>query len=273
MSAAAAARLVDPAGLPYHPPDEPTIQIADLESVWQMDVTVEWLVDGMIPRGSVNLISAESGTGKTWLAYALAGAVAHGVSFIERTVHQAPVLYLDGENPLAVVKRNLLDLGIKETPELKVWAGWTKEDPPAPDDPRIISFARESKPLLIWDSLVEFAGCDEQSAFEIRGFMRKFRHLAHDGATVIVLHHTGKSKGSKQYRGSSDIKASVDMGYVVTGSTRGGKLTGSQWTRSNPALLPDRSLGWSSGNDVGLSRLMCQNRLLNPIRSMYCDVL
>jgi archaellum biogenesis ATPase FlaH len=221
---AAPVRLVDPAGHPYAALNEPTLQIGDLPSVWQMDAKEEWLVDGMIPRRSVNLISAESGTGKTWLAYALAGAVAHGASFIGQKVQQTPVLYLDGENPLRVVQRNLRDLGIKETPELNIWAGWNVESPPAPDDPRIISFAREFQPLLIWDSLVEFAKCDEQSSNEVRAFMKKFRHLAHDGATVIVLHHTGKSQGSKQYRGSSDIKASVDMAYVVTGSDKQGKL-------------------------------------------------
>jgi hypothetical protein len=224
MSAGAPAGIVDPSESPCVLAEERIPQVSDLPSVWKMEANVEWLVDGLIPRGSVNLISAESGTGKTWLAYAIAGAVANGTPFIGRAVHRTRVLYLDGENPLAVVKRNLADLGIAETPDLQVWAGWNVETPPGPDDPRIISFARESKPLLIWDSLVEFAGCDEQSANEVRAFMRKFRHLTNQGATVIVLHHTGKSSGSKQYRGSSDIKASVDMAYVVTGTTRYGKL-------------------------------------------------
>jgi hypothetical protein len=231
VSAAASAVIVDPAGHPLVPEEGRIAKISDLESVWQKDATVEWLIAGLIPRASVNLISAESGTGKTWLAYGLAGAVAHGTTFLGRTVQRTPVLYLDGENPLAVVKRNLTDLGIPETPDLHVWAGWNVESPPGPDDPRIISFVREHAPLLIWDSLVEFAGCDEQSATEIRRFMRKFRYLAHLGATVIILHHTGKSKGSHEYRGSSDIKASVDMAYVVTGRPDHGKL---HWLTMKP---------------------------------------
>jgi hypothetical protein len=194
--------------------------------VWGLDSRIEWLVEGMIPRSSVNLISAESGTGKTWLAHAIAGAVARGPGgFIGRTVDRAtPVLYLDGENPLYVVKRNLAHLGIGETDNLRVWGGWNEEPPPGPDDPRITRFAGAEKPLLIWDSLVEFADCDEQSSTEMRDFMKKFRSLAHLGATVIVLHHTGKSKSSQEYRGSSDIKASVDMAYVLTGQPRHGKL-------------------------------------------------
>ena len=45
--------------------------------------------------------------------------------------------------------------------------------------------------------------------------MRQFRRLANLGATVIVLHHTGKAETSKQYRGSSDIKAAVDTAYLL----------------------------------------------------------
>lgn len=224
MSAVAApAVLVDPAGQPYAVAEQRVV-ISELPSVWQMEAKVDWLVEGIIPRGSVVLFSADSGTGKTWLAHAIGGAVAGGESFIERKVQQTPVLYLDGENPLFVVKRNLSDLGIQETPDFHVWAGWNVEPPPGPDDPRIIDFVRQYKPLLIWDSLVEFNPGDEQSSTEVRLFMKFFRRLAHEGATIIVLHHTGKSRSSEEYRGSSDIKASVDVAYLVTGKTLNGKV-------------------------------------------------
>jgi hypothetical protein len=36
------------------------------------------------------------------------------------------------------------------------------------------------------------------------------------GATVVLLHHTGKSETSREYRGSSDYKASIDIGYKLT---------------------------------------------------------
>jgi predicted peptidase len=37
---------------------------------------------------------------------------------------------------------------------------------------------------------------------------------------VLILHHTGKSETSKLYRGSSDIKAAVDIAYVLTRDTQ-----------------------------------------------------
>ena len=52
--------------------------------------------------------------------------------------------------------------------------------------------------------------------------MGHFRTLAKLGATVVILHHTGKAPTSKEYRGSSDIKAAVDTAYLLE---RGGENT------------------------------------------------
>lgn len=203
--------------------------IAQLPSIWDLEDEIEWLIENMIAARSITLLSADSGTGKTWLAYAIAGAVASGTEFIGQRVTKCPVLYLDGENPPAIPRRNLRELGIKRTQDLQVWGGWVKwdgklEPPPGPDDPRIMQYVDREPPLLIWDSLVEFHPGDEQSATETRSFMSKFRHLANRRATVLLLHHTGKGENTKQYRGSSDIKAAVDTAYVLTGKPQGGKL-------------------------------------------------
>jgi hypothetical protein len=45
--------------------------------------------------------------------------------------------------------------------------------------------------------------------------MQAFRRLADLGATIVVIHHSGKGESSKDYRGSSDIKASIDVGYTL----------------------------------------------------------
>ena len=114
---------------------------------------------------------------------------------------------------------------IEETDALKVWGGWNEQPPQGPDNDLLVEFARTKRGVIIYDSLVEFHTGDEQSSTETRRFMRKFRRLAHCGATVIVLHHTGKSAGAQQYRGSSDIKAAVDTAYSLKKvSEKGGKL-------------------------------------------------
>ena len=160
--------LLEPKAAPAHPAEyveaAPAIEAApagpvrhwDLPSVWGLTARIEWLIADMLPLGGVTLLSAASGTGKTWLAYAIAGAVARGREFLGRKVCQRPVCYLDGENPLAIVKRNLRDLGISETPTLAVWGGWNDPGPPGPQHGDLLQFSATQKPLLIWDSLVEF---------------------------------------------------------------------------------------------------------------------
>jgi len=180
-----------------------------------LEQPIEWLIDGIIPLGGITLLSGESGGGKTWVAYAIAGAVAREEGFAGRSVKQRPVLYLDGENPLCVAKQRLFDLGIPETNSLQVWGGWVCDPPPGPDSAIIRDFVKQHRPLLIWDSLIDFHDGDEQSASETRRFMKHFRALAHAGATILILHHTGKTASSQEYRGSSDIKAAVDMAYCL----------------------------------------------------------
>lgn len=203
--------------------------LSQLPSVWGLESSLEWCVEQMIARGSITLICSESGTGKTWLGYYIAGCVAWGVPILGRPVKRSKVLYLDGENPLYAVKQRLFDLGILETGDLTVWGGWNLLPPRGPQCPLINEFARRHKPLIIFDSLIEFHPGSEQSSTETRAFMKHFRALANLGATIVVLHHSGKAETAKIYRGSSDIKAAVDTAYQLESadkeSTRIGRLT------------------------------------------------
>jgi hypothetical protein len=227
--------------------EEPSVRkgtnLHDLPSVWRLDARIDWLIEDMIPLSGVTLLTAASGTGKTWLAYAIGGAVAHGSPFLRCEVKQRPVIYLDGENPLPIAKRNLDGLSIAEIEAFRIWGGWCEAGVPGPADSELIKYAGMHKPLFIWDSLIEFHEGDEQSAKETRAFMKKFRALANAGATVLVLHHTGKSDGSQEYRGSSDIEAGVDMAYLVKGTSRGGTLDRLTMHNFKSRFAPGRDFG------------------------------
>jgi hypothetical protein len=157
------------------------------------------------------------------LALALAGAVVHGLPFIGRGTHRAPVLVLDRESPQAVFKERLELLGIEPHDDFRVWGVWNDPEPPHPGAAPILEFARE-RPLIVIDSLVCFHGGDEQSASDTRRFFNVLRRLAAAGATPLVLHHTGKGEGTKDYRGSSDIAASVDAAFVLERAEGGNGL-------------------------------------------------
>lgn len=56
---------------------------------------VEWVVEGLVQRDTVNVLAGEPGVGKTSIVMGLAAAVARGRSFLERDVIQGPVLIIN----------------------------------------------------------------------------------------------------------------------------------------------------------------------------------
>jgi hypothetical protein len=189
--------------------------LAELPSVWQLDMKTSWVVEGLIPEGAVTLLSSESGVGKSTFALAIACAVAHGAPFLGMRTIQGPVVYVDGENPGAVVRERIERLGIAETDALKVWGGWNTVAPKGPLCEEVIQWAREYRGLIVYDSLIQFHTGSEQDSSETRRYMTQFRALANIGASPFILHHTGKGENAREYRESSDIKASVDQAFIM----------------------------------------------------------
>jgi len=188
---------------------------ADVPCVWDYEDTVEYVIPGLVPQGAITLFTGDSGCGKSIFATAMAGAIASGGTFLGHQCAKRKVLYLDRENPLALVKQHLFDLHIERTPDLIYWGGWCEQSADGPAAVSLHEFAKAEKPVMVFDSLISFHDGDEKDASETRRYLQRFRDLADAGATIIPLHHTGKSENSKQYRGSSDIKASIDMGWLI----------------------------------------------------------
>ena len=176
---------------------------------------VNWVVEGMVPAGSVVLWAGESGSYKTWLSLWLAKAVQEGRDFLGRKTVQRPILYLDRENPLPLIQERCSILGIHSSETFRIWGGWQPDPPPIIGDRRLLEIARTMKPLIVVDSFIRFHGADENSATEMGRVMGEVRALANAGAVVVLQHHKPKAEGT-QYRGSSDIKAGVDVAFAVT---------------------------------------------------------
>lgn len=200
------------------------LDYADVPDLLSLAVEpVSWLVDRMIPRAALTLVAGEPGSYKSWLALCLGRSVAEGAPFLERACPRLPVLYLDRENPQAVVRERMDALGIRSAEQLRVWGGWLVDPPPAIGDARLVQIARRWKPLIVFDSLIRFHDGDENSATEMAPVMGDLRALAHAGATVVALHHRAKSEASR-YRGSSDILGGVDVAFAVSRDRDAGLL-------------------------------------------------
>ncbi|HYM07621.1 MAG TPA: AAA family ATPase [Terriglobales bacterium] len=187
---------------------------------------IEWDVEGLVPRGTVVLLTGEAGAGKSTFACALAYAVSKGKSFLGRKTSERPVLALDAENPAVAVLERFRRLGIVTDENFRVWGQWCGEDPPAVGGAVVLEWVArcEVKPIVIVDSFIRFHPGAENDATETQKYMAQYRKLAAAGATVIIIHHTGKAENAQDYRGSSDIKASVDIGYKLTQLGDGSRL-------------------------------------------------
>lgn len=188
-----------------------------LTSPWDLDVQQNWTVEGFLPAEAVTMISGESGSGKSTITLLLADAIANGKPFLGHETTPSTVLIVDRENGAVIYKERFERLRLEKNPNIIYWGGWEQTmEPQGPDFSPIIEFARTEKPVVIFDSFIAFLEGSEQDASEVRKYMDGYRRLAQAGATVIFIHHTGKGENTKEYRGSSDIKASVDMAYVLT---------------------------------------------------------
>lgn len=193
-------------------------RVEDLPSLFALETApITWLIDGLLPEGCVVMISGDSGSGKSTLATAWGAHIALGVPFAGRATAQREVLILDRENPAPVVKDRLLRLGTQDGGGLRFWGGWLEHEAPHPCSAAILEWvARTSpKPVIAVDSAIAFLLGDENSSTDVRKFLHPLRQLAAAGATILLLHHSGKGDSTLDYRGSSDWKAGIDVGFVL----------------------------------------------------------
>jgi Bifunctional DNA primase/polymerase, N-terminal/AAA domain len=200
------------------------INVSDLELDGDADDEEGFLYiqEPEIPERSLVALTGDSGVGKSTLAHAWIR------NALER---ETPCLILDRENPRPLRRLERRRIGLKDHPLLSWWTLEQIEEAPSPTDPRIIDWVKQqvvsgTKPLVMVDSVSAFLdGQNENDAAVIRVFMDGLRKLVALGASVICIHHTGKSESSKDYRGSSDFKANLDQGFLVLNfSADAGKL-------------------------------------------------
>jgi len=190
------------------------------------DRPVGWHVDGMIMDHGVHQFSGKYGSMKTILAQLLAGAITQALPFMDRKSGGRPVMvvYIDKENPEAVVRHRCKAMGLLNLENFYIWGDWDIDNPPPEsfDDPRLIECASRDNALFIFDSLSSLLdGVNESDPGEMSPVMNKLRRLARIGAGVIILHHEAKhSPGS---RGTTSIPAGTDMAFIVT--KKGDKIT------------------------------------------------
>jgi len=204
-------------------PSENQLQFVDSNELIENDsISFEWYVEDLIPKSALILITAPPGVFKTWLALYIGKCIARGELCLNRYTKKAVVYYIDKENPKGLIIDRLKKIGTDEN--LKFCGTCSETDAPNLDgDISAYKELAKSDTVLIFDSLIRFHSGEENSSSDMSKVISSLRSLTRSGASVIVIHHRGKSEHS--YRGSSDILAGVDICYTLIKKGEGLKLS------------------------------------------------
>jgi archaellum biogenesis ATPase FlaH len=185
------------------------------KEVYNSSVEVEYLVDRLIPKNAITVLFGRGGIGKTWLALELARCIGGGSPFLGLETQQTPVIYVDFENPLAVLTSRTQKLG--ETEGVFFWlANDDVKKAPKLDSSDWEAYKTLPKgSLIIFDTLRSSQSRDEDKSQDMANVMGRLKELRDLGFTVVILHHTAKNN-DRAAKGSTAI---VDLADHILGLT------------------------------------------------------
>jgi len=181
--------------------------------------TTKYVVNPYIPGASLVILAGDGGTGKTYIAFEIARAVATGERFAGLETTRGNVLIIDEETGMDALKKRFsrIEYYREPAPEDAIfycsYAGFNFSGAEGPAAlKRIVQEKNIS--LVIIDALVDVMTGDENSAQDVNPVMRGLREItAATGTAIMLIHHSNKSGG---YRGSTALKGAVDVLLIAT---------------------------------------------------------
>jgi len=179
----------------------------------------QWLVDGLIPSGTVSLLGGDGGTGKSLVALQLAVAVATGGAWLGKPVTSGRAIYVSAEDDHDELHRRLSDITCAEGVTLADLDNLTVRSL-AGEDALLAALDRsggvlhasalyheadtrirdESPALVVFDTLADLFPGNENDRAQARQFIGLMRGLAirHECAVVLLAHPSlsGLNSGS-----------------------------------------------------------------------------
>jgi archaellum biogenesis ATPase FlaH len=163
----------------------------------------------------VTVLTGEGGEGKSFLALALAKAVAEGEAAAGIQCQVGRSLIFDAENGVRLMARRLKAVGVPAR-------GVEVYDADGFDlrrdlDQFAAAINAHRADFVVIDSLRILApGAKESEADDMAPVMTAVRRLARGTqAAIVVVHHRGKGDKASDYRGSSVIRDQADMLFVL----------------------------------------------------------
>ena len=174
------------------------IETIDALTIANADQCREWLIAGIMPLGSVMLLAASGGTGKSTIVYNWALNIALGQSWSGRRCMQGKSLIIQSDEPLVDTSEKLGVIGYQdanlEPGTIAFWENWRFGHMKQLED-----YVRKNRPVFIAiDSLTAcLAGMDVDLVKSNAGdVIYGLRDIANQyKCSIIILHHLNKSGG------------------------------------------------------------------------------
>jgi len=187
-----------------------------LSELLEKEEKAEWLVEKLIPKAGITVLSGAPVSFKTWLMLHIAECVALGNKTFGRfETQKANVLVVDEESGWRLIKTRMQIL--QANPNTNVYFSSKlgfKVDRAGQMDSLLMFVEEYQIGLVCFDSLVRFHSKEENAANQMAEVFESFNKLTKKEVTALILHHhrkeTGAHIGTQSMRGSSDILAAVD---------------------------------------------------------------
>jgi KaiC/GvpD/RAD55 family RecA-like ATPase len=201
------------------------LKMFNYQELLDMEVPeVEWIIPNVLPKGLVSGIVAQSGTGKTWLAYDLMRTLAAGGTWAGKYLVEArKVAFIDLEGDYVTMKQRikLMEAGDphgvpaeargrllfnSDLGQIDVAAPKSTDEEVSIVD-EIIDMIKENGIEIVFIDSLSKTHYEDENSERMKAVMSALEHIARvAGCTVVVIHHMGKDS-ARGARGSSAIKA------------------------------------------------------------------
>jgi hypothetical protein len=199
-----------------------------------------YVVTGLFERGTVNIVSSDTGAGKTWLSCSLIAAALGQTEWLGRDVEARRVIAIDEENPPAVIRGRLRALGVTNEQVVNLryssrqgasigdadWNGWLLEQA-----------TEHGADLILVDTVMAATNITEvNDNTEAVAIYKGLRAVAEEADLAVVLfHHHRKSQagqprgggqammGGRQWAGQADTHLTLQKKTSDAAETQDGR--------------------------------------------------
>jgi hypothetical protein len=181
----------------------------------------DWLIKGILERGSMNLLFGESGAGKSLFAMDWAFCAANGKDWHNHKVkEELKTLYILGEGFRGASMRfKALSQKYSLTPKnirLSRRSINLLDNKEADEVIKIVTELDFIPDIIIIDTLHRNMVGDENSSEDMAMYFKSIELLARRlNSAIVTVHHSGHGDKGRS-RGSSSIKAAMDAEFCVT---------------------------------------------------------